>query len=31
MLAFLGSYAIATFFGGGVLLALIIYLIFFRT
>jgi hypothetical protein len=30
MLAFLGSYVIATFFGGGIFLALIIYFLLFR-
>jgi hypothetical protein len=31
MLEFLGSYAIASFFGGGLILALIIYFVFFRS
>jgi hypothetical protein len=30
MLAFLGSYAIATFLGGGFFLALVIYFLFFK-
>ncbi len=30
MLGFLGSYALASFFGGGVFLAFILYFLFFR-
>lgn len=30
MLAFLGSYALAKLFGGGIILALIIFFVFFR-
>jgi hypothetical protein len=30
MLEFLGSYALSVFLGGGIILALIIYFLFFR-
>ncbi len=31
MLALLGSYALAKIFGGGIILAIVIYLLFFRS